>query len=125
MQAVSNAYKQEMKKQLRDHSYMRVSIGLINQEAQASANVPEPEQYTYYSNLTWPLNNYDVSELYETCDQDYSNVDGSMYFFPGSGWMPYSTRGLSQTGSWERWRFGSRCNMISKALPSNLARLIR
>ena len=37
MQAVSNAYKQEMKKQLRDHSYMRVSIGLINQEAQASA----------------------------------------------------------------------------------------
>lgn len=82
MQAVSNAYKQEMKKQLRDHSYMRVSIGLINQEAQASANVPEPEQYTYYSNLTWPLNNYDVSELYETCDQDYSNVDGSMYFLP-------------------------------------------
>jgi hypothetical protein len=32
MQAVSNAYKQEMKKQYRDHSYMRVSIGLINQE---------------------------------------------------------------------------------------------
>ena len=82
MQAVSNAYKQEMKNQLRDHSYMRVSIGLINQEAQASASVPEPEQYTYYSNLTWPLNNYDVSELYETCDQDYSAVDGSMYFLP-------------------------------------------
>lgn len=82
MQAVSNAYKQEMKNQLRDHSYMRVSIGLINQEAQASASVPEPEQYTYYSNLTWPLNNYDVEELYETCDQDYSAVDGSMYFLP-------------------------------------------
>lgn len=82
MQAVSNAYKQEMKKQLRDHSYMRVSIGLINQEAQASAVVPDAEQYTYYSNLTWPLNNYDVSELYETCDQDYSAVDGSMYFLP-------------------------------------------
>ena len=82
MQAVSNAYKQEMKKQLRDHSYMRVSIGLINQEAQASASVPEPEQYTYYSNLTRPLNNYEVSELYETCDQDYSAVDGSMYFLP-------------------------------------------
>ena len=39
---------------------MRVSIGLINQEAQASASVPEPEQYTYYSNLTWPLNNYEA-----------------------------------------------------------------
>lgn len=82
MQAVSNAYKQEMKKQYRDHSYMRVSIGLINQEAQASAYVPDQEKYTYYSNLTWPLNNYEVSELYETCDQDYSAVDGSMYFLP-------------------------------------------
>ncbi len=82
MQAVSNAYKQEMKKQYRDHSYMRVSIGLINQEAQASAYVPDQKKYTYYSNLTWPLNNYDVSELYEACDQDYSAVDGSMYFLP-------------------------------------------
>lgn len=82
MQAVSNAYKKEMKKQYRDHSYMRVSIGLINQEAQASAYVPDQEKYTYYSNLTWPLNNYEVSELYETCDQDYSAVDGSMYFLP-------------------------------------------
>ena len=68
MQAVSNAYKQEMKKQYRDHSYMRVSIGLINQEAQASAYIPDQEKYAYYSNLTWPLNNYEVSELYETCD---------------------------------------------------------
>lgn len=82
MQAVSNAYKQEMKKQYRDHSYMRVSIGLINQEAQASAYIPDQEKYAYYSNLTWPLNNYEVSELYETCDQDYSTVDGSMYFLP-------------------------------------------
>ena len=61
---------------------MRVSIGLINQEAQASAYIPDQEKYAYYSNLTWPLNNYEVSELYETCDQDYSTVDGSMYFFP-------------------------------------------
>ncbi len=82
MQAVSNAYKQEMKKQYRDHSYMRVSIGLINQEAQASAYIPDQEKYAYYSNPTWPLNNYEVSELYETCDQDYSTVDGSMYFLP-------------------------------------------
>ena len=82
MQAVSNAYKQEMKKQYRDHSYMRVSIGLINQEAQASAYIPAQGKYAYYSNLTWPLNNYEVSELYETCDQDYSTVDGSMYFLP-------------------------------------------
>lgn len=82
MQAASNAYKQEMQKQLRDHSYIRVTIGLINQEAQASAVVPDAQNYTYYSNLKWPLDNYEVTELYATCDQDYAVVDGSMYFLP-------------------------------------------
>lgn len=82
MQTASQAYKAEMKKQLRDRSYIRVTIGLINQEAQASASVPYPERYTYYSNLGMPLNNYQVEELYAACDQDYSQVDGSMYFLP-------------------------------------------
>ncbi len=63
-------------------SYIRVTIGVINQEAQSSAYVPHPENYTYYSNLKWPLDNYQVQELYATCDQDYTAVDGSMYFLP-------------------------------------------
>ena len=67
MQTASQAYKAEMKKQLRDRSYIRVTIGLINQEAQASASVPYPERYTYYSNLGMPLNNYQVEELYAAC----------------------------------------------------------
>lgn len=84
MQAASQAYKEEMRKQLRDHSYIRVTIGLINQEAQASASVPDPQNYTYYSNLRHPLDNYAVEALYATCDQDYTTVDGSMYFLPHS-----------------------------------------
>ena len=44
--------------------------------------MPHPENYTYYSNLKWPLDNYQVQELYATCDQDYTAVDGSMYFLP-------------------------------------------
>lgn len=84
MQAASQAYKEEMRKQLRDHSYIRVTIGLINQEAQASASVPGPQNYTYYSNLRHPLDNYAVEALYATCDQDYTTVDGSMYFLPHS-----------------------------------------
>lgn len=42
----------------------------------------DPEKYTYYSNLSWPLNSYKVEELYDSCDQDYTAVDGSMYFLP-------------------------------------------
>ena len=67
---------------IRDRSYIRVTIGVINQEAQSSAYVPHPENYTYYSNLNWPLDNYQVQELYATCDPDYTAVDGSMYFLP-------------------------------------------
>ena len=38
--------------------------------------------YTYYSDLVKPMDNYKVQELYATCDQDYTTVDGSMYFLP-------------------------------------------
>lgn len=82
MQTVSREYKRSMKEKLRNRSYIRVTIGVINQEAQSSAYVPRPENYTYYSNLKWPLDNYQVQELYATCDQDYTAVDGSMYFLP-------------------------------------------
>nr|WP_310578808.1 hypothetical protein [Lacrimispora sp.] len=61
---------------------MRVTIGLINQQAQASAYVPDKGNYTYYSSFKMPLDNYEVKELYATCDQDYTAVDGSMYFLP-------------------------------------------
>ncbi len=82
MQAASGAYKQAMKESLRNHSFMRVTIGLINQTAQASAQVADPEAFTYFSSLTKPFDNYEVTELYASCDQDWSAVDGSMYFLP-------------------------------------------
>lgn len=83
MQAASNEYKEMMRRKWRNPlSYVRVTIGVINQEAQASMYVPEPEQYTYYSDLKKPMDNYQVKELYATCDQNYTVVDGSMYFLP-------------------------------------------
>lgn len=83
MQPASQKYKELMRREFRDpFSYIRVTIGLINQEAQASAYVPDKENYTYYSSFKMPLDNYEVQELYATCDQDYTAVDGSMYFLP-------------------------------------------
>ncbi len=84
MQQASSAYKKHMKQKdkLRLRSYMRVTIGVINQDAQADAYVPDQENYTYYSNVKQFLDNYEVKELYDTCDQDYTKVDGSMYFLP-------------------------------------------
>lgn len=82
MQTASKAYKAEMKECYRKQSYMRVSIGVINQEAQANAAVVNPEEYTYYSSLKMPLQNYQVEELYAVCCQNYTTADGSMYFLP-------------------------------------------
>ena len=83
MQAASNAYKELMRRKWRNPlSYVRVTIGLINQQAQASGYIPETENYTYFSNLIRPMDNYQVTELYATCEQDYTPTDGSVYFLP-------------------------------------------
>ena len=83
MQAASNEYKALMRRKWRDPlSYVRVTIGLINQQAQSTAYVPDPEEYAYFSNLERPMDNYQVTELYVTCDQDYTTVDRGMYFLP-------------------------------------------
>ena len=80
MLQVTSAYKEEMKKPLRGHTLMRVNIGVINQEAQGSARVSS--ETAYFSNLTKSLNNYVVDALYATAEQNYSTVDGRMYFLP-------------------------------------------
>ena len=80
MLQVTSAYKEEMKKPLRGHTLMRVNIGVINQEAQGSAIVSS--KTAYFSNLSKPLNNYVVDALYATTEQNYSTVDGRMYFLP-------------------------------------------
>lgn len=83
MQAASNDYKDLMRRKWRNPlSRLRVTIGLINQQAQSSAYIPKADSYTYYSSLKKPMDNYQVKELYATCDQDYTTVDGSMYFLP-------------------------------------------
>ena len=56
MQAASGEYKELMRRKWRNPlSHLRITIGMINQAAQASAYIQEPEQYTYYSELTKPM----------------------------------------------------------------------
>lgn len=85
MQEVSRQYKEIMKRKwINRLCHMRVSIGVVNQEAQASACIPELENYEYYADFYKPLNNYAVreNELYAACDEDYTVVDGGMFFLP-------------------------------------------
>lgn len=80
MQAVSKEYKESMKELLRERSFMMVSFGLVNQEAQANANVVENE-FTYFSSKNI-FGKSDDNIIYATFEQDFTKVDGSMFFLP-------------------------------------------
>ncbi len=84
MQYVSTEYKAAMKQAARNKSYMRISLGLINQAAQTAAEVKD-EGFTYFSDLIKPLSSEKVSKPYATFENDYSRVDKSMYFLPRQG----------------------------------------
>lgn len=84
MYNVSQQYKEQMKQPIRNQSYMRIMLGLINQEAQMSAEVENQSQYTAYSEFLALFTKNDIGNMYATYEQDFFKADGSMYFLPRS-----------------------------------------
>lgn len=82
MQMVSDAYKRAMKDSFRGRTFVSATVGVVNQEAQKSAEVAQSEKCTYFSDLRKPFENYTAIECYATCEQDYAAVDGTMFFLP-------------------------------------------
>lgn len=81
MQKVSKAYKKSMKAPLRERGYIMLSFGVVNQEAQAKAEVSDGD-FTYYSNEENLFKEHDDSLVYATLEENFTRVDGSMYFLP-------------------------------------------
>lgn len=82
MQLVSKEYKEAMKLPHRNRAYIRVSIGVVNSDAQNNAVLDGETQLTYYSDGKKPFDGYTVTKPYATAEQNFSKVDGSMYFLP-------------------------------------------
>lgn len=82
MQLVSKEYKEAMKLPHRNRAYIRVSIGVVNSDAQNNASLDEETELTYYSDGKKPFDRYTVTKPYATAEQNFSKVDGSMYFLP-------------------------------------------
>ena len=84
MLSAPSAYKQSMDQNYRKQSYMVATIGIINQAAQKNAAFIEENgaKYSYLSNLSRPLDNYDVKWNYVTLEQDWYKLDGTMLFTP-------------------------------------------
>lgn len=96
MQNASKSYKESIKKPIRNNGYIRATIGLVNQNAQKTARADiAKNKLTYFSDNKKIFEGYSVSKVYATAEQDFSKVDGSMYFLPSeeSG-LEYYNNGL-------------------------------
>ena len=83
MQAVSDDYIESMSAPFRNRGYIKGSIGIINSDAQNNAVAKDTENnFAYFSNTAKPFISYSVSKIYATAEQDFSKLDGSMYFLP-------------------------------------------
>lgn len=82
MQLASKEYKEAMQLPFRNRAYIRVSIGVVNSDAQNNAVLDEETEITYYADGKKPFDGYTVSKPYATAEQNFSKVDGSMYFLP-------------------------------------------
>lgn len=96
MQNASKEYKESMRQPNRNRGYIRVSIGVVNSDAQKNVSADDiRNNFTYYSNTKSLFNGYTVDKPYATCERDYTRVDGTMYFLPKeSSGMQYYNNGI-------------------------------
>ena len=80
MYQTSQEYKDSMKRPIRERSFMKVQLGLINQEAQQSASL-ENTDYNSFSDPSTLFNQHTVKR-YATYEQNMFRADGTMYFLP-------------------------------------------
>ena len=66
MYQVSETYKKSMKKSLRNQTFMKVVLGLINQEAQNSAKVTDQNKYIGFSDFDTVFTKSDIGNIYAT-----------------------------------------------------------
>lgn len=97
MQNVSKAFKNSIRdpRTLRNRGYIKVYIGVINQKAQDAVNVEDSRNsFTEFSDLRKPFEGYEDFKIYATGEEDFSKVDGSMYFLPEESALMIYNNGL-------------------------------
>lgn len=93
MYQTSQEYKDLMKRPVRNQSFMKVQLGLINQDAQQSAELQDQEKYNGFSDPTSPYSQHTVKR-YATYEKNMFRADGGMYFLPRSE-NDYSKDGIT------------------------------
>ena len=92
MQPVSEEYKESMKSPLRDRGYIRVTFGGVNSIAQNTAFISGDQ--LEYSDSSKVFNNGLDTYVYATLEQNFTKVDGSMYFYSANSSAQKLERGF-------------------------------
>ena len=79
MYQTSQEYKDLMKRPVRNQSFMKVQLGLINQDAQQSAELQDQEKYNGFSDPTSLYSQHTVKR-YATYEKNMFRADGGMFF---------------------------------------------
>lgn len=83
MQNVSRQYKEAMAQPLRNRSYIKIIIGVINTDAQKNFSFGDNRNaFTYFSQPQNVIEGNIPTKLYATGEYNWSKVDGSMFFLP-------------------------------------------
>ena len=82
MHTVSDAYKTDIRKRLRNRSFMKVVVGIVNQGAQNSILSSPENEFLYLSNISHVFTNFALEAYYATAEQNFVQADGKSYFAP-------------------------------------------
>lgn len=96
MYNVSEAYKNEMRQEVRNFSYMKIKFGVTDPDAQRYGYVSATSSKLAYSSEPDLVDEKNVSRRYGTLEPGFWLLDGSKNTFPtNAGWQGFVSTGLS------------------------------
>lgn len=99
MYQTSQEYKESMKRPVRNQSYMKIQLGLINQEAQQTAGLSDTNKYNDFSDAESIFNQHTVRR-YATYESNFWKADGTSFFLPEKK-SDYRKDGITSTNLFE------------------------
>ena len=99
MYQTSQEYKESMKRPVRNQSYMKIQLGLINQEAQQTAGLSDTNKYNDFSDAESIFDQHTVRR-YATYESNFWKADGTSFFLPEKK-LDYRKDGITSTNLFE------------------------
>lgn len=81
MYQTSKEYKDSMNRPVRNRSYIKIQLGMINQDAQRTASLDDADKYSSYSDPDSIFGQHNVKR-YATYEESFWKANGELYFMP-------------------------------------------